>query len=137
MALPDPVRPRRPIGVTVLCAVLLLAGLAILSWSMRAAFRAGSGLLAPGVLPVFLAAGVLPGIWALATAVGMFLGRNWARASFYAMAVLTVVLAAGTLSRPLDSAGAKLAAGSWMSMFILAGLGVWYLRGTKADDWFR
>lgn len=53
------------------------------------------------------------------------------------MAALTAVATAGALSRPLGSAEAKLAAGAWVSTFILAGWGVWYLRGTKADSWFR
>ena len=133
----SPERPRRPPGVTVLGIVLLLAGLAFLAWSARAGVLAGRELFAPGVLPVFLAAGVLPGAWALATGAGLLLGRSWARASFYAIAALTAVVAAGALSRPLGSAAAKLAAGGCLSALALAGWGVWYLRGTKADGWFR
>ena len=129
-------RAPRPLGVTVLALLLLAAGAARLAWCLLVAARFRGELHEPANL-FFLAAGILPAVWVSLTGLGLLRGRAWARASFFALAALSLIMVAGALSGPLDSREAKLAAGSFASVFLVAAGGTWYLLGARASGWLR
>jgi hypothetical protein len=121
--------------VTVLAVGLLVVAAAFLLNALRACLKMPDRILPE--LHVLLLMGLLRPIWLGATGAGLLAGRHWARASFFALTALSVVVAAGAFSRPLDSIEARTAAGFLGGIALVAGGGTWYLLGARVRAWFR
>lgn len=132
-------RPPRPLGATALGVALLLGGAAFLTNAARAvASDPGAFSEAPVMsVSVLLAAGILPAVWLGATGVGLIRGQSWARASFFAIAALALVVAAGLASRKIEKPKDYQRLGAAISTALVAGGGVWYLLRENVKGWFR
>ena len=129
----------RPLGTTVLGVALLLGAAAFLANAARAAAGDPGAFSRAPVMSVIvlLAAGVLPAVWLGATGVGLLRGASWARASFFAIAALVLVVVAGLASRkPPGREGYPLIAAA-LALALFAGGGVWYLLREDVKGWFR
>jgi len=125
----------RPSGVTVLGVLLLVIGGAFLANCARVAIMMPAQL--PGNIGIFMVAGVLPGLWASATGVGMLRARSWARASFFALVALCFVMVAGAISRGFETRADYARAGALTAVFLCMVWGVWYLMCEHVRAWFR
>jgi hypothetical protein len=122
--------------VTVLGALMFVVALSVLLDCARAIARNPGEVFTPASIVVIALRWVLPAAWVGATGVGLLRGRSWARGCFFALAALSLVAAAGAISRPMDSAEAKLLAGAYVSVFVVMAAGTWYLLLEKVRNWF-
>ena len=130
-------RPPRPLGAAVLAVVLLLGGAVLLLDGVVVASRHPAAILTgPSLLRLALN-WFLPAIWLGTTGVGMFRGASWARASFFAIAALALVVAAGLASRKLENPRDYQRLGAAISIALVAGGGIWYLLRENVKGWFR
>ena len=132
-----PGRPRRPVGVTVLACLLLVLSSVLLGNAVRAAVaHPGEMLKVLGFL-FWLLNWTLPAVWLGATGAGLFLGRSWARSSFFAIAALVLVITFGVLTRRFEKPRDYRLAGAVLGVALVTGWGVWYLLGARVRAWFR
>jgi hypothetical protein len=130
-------RGKRPRGIKLLVLFLAVAAVLPTLRAVAVAARRPAELLDLRIWPVLLLNLVLPVIWVGATAVGIYCGRSWARWSYFALAVLVLVLSVGAVGRPLDSDGARTVAACLVLLAVAMGWGVWYLLGGRVSAWFR
>ncbi len=130
-------RSSRPFGVTALGALLLIVCLSTLARMTAAIARHPDQVFTVPSLLVLFIAGLLPAAWIGATAVGLLLGKAWARGSYFTLSILTFVVTAGALSSGLPDQRAKLLAGSCITVSVIMAWGIWYLLGEKVKAWFR
>ncbi len=111
-------------------AVLLLDGAVV------ASRHPGAILTGPGALHLALS-WFLPAIWLGVTGAGLLRGASWARASYFAIAALALVVAAGLASRKLEDPKDYQRLGAAISVVLVAGGGIWYLLRENVKGWFR
>lgn len=132
-----PERSNRPTGVTVLGWFFLAAGAVLLvsavSWAAERPAQARS----PAGAAYLLMGLALPAVWLGTAGWGLLKGRAWARALVMAMAVLALVVVAGTVTAIGRSQQDSLRAGQALGLLAITGGASLYLLGDRAKGWFR
>jgi len=131
-----PERPGRPAGVTVLGCFFLMAGVVLLASAVsRAVARPGEAAGLAGAARLVLGL-VLPAVWSATAGWGLLKGRPWARSLVAAMAVLALVIVAGTVTAIGRSPQSSLLAGKALGLLAVTGGAGGYLFSDRARHWF-
>jgi len=132
-----PERPGRPAGVTVLGWFFLMMGVVLLASAVGSAAARpaqAAGLAGAARLVLGLA---LPAVWSGTAGWGRLKGRAWARSLVAAMAVLALVIVAGTVSAVGRSPEGALVAGKALGLLAVTGGASGYLFSDRARHWLR
>ncbi len=131
----------RPRGVALLGYFYLGIAGAMLLYGLQIAFVRGAKVVGgeaawPYLLPV-LPGALLPAVWVGTAGWGMLAGRGWSRALIIALAVLVLVIGAGTIPGIGSSPEASLRGGVALGCLAMTGGTAWYLFSSRAEGWFR